>query len=68
MATQLAINYLAGMTDKAIFRHAIEIGLLSENIITDGKRGSDETVRNKFYNRYNTSVEEPKPEPKGETR
>lgn len=58
MATQMAINYIAGMTDKAIFTHLIDIGLFSEEQLKNSTRGATEEEQAEFRTRYDTKVTE----------
>ena len=56
MAAQMAINFLAGMPDKAIITHAIEIGVLDKDIFNKSARGSSEEEKAEFSTRYDTKV------------
>ena len=66
MAMQMAINYLAGMTDKAMFTHLIEIGLIDKEDIDNGVRGSTEEEKRIFSERYDMSVPEEQKNPEEE--
>lgn len=54
MAVQYAIDFLSGMTDKAIQKTAVQIGVLDEEELSNSKRG----VREDEKNKYNTSVKQ----------
>ena len=61
MAVQMAINYLSGMTDKAIITNAMEAGLLNEEDLSKSARGSNEDEKNEFKTRYDTNVDKKEP-------
>ena len=57
MAVQMAINYLSGMSDKAILTHARDIGFIDEEILNSSSRGSSEEDKKAFETKYDMSVE-----------
>jgi len=58
MAIQMAINYISGMTDKALVTHAIEIGLIDEDKLKSSSRGTTDEEKGTFMKRFDTKVDD----------
>ena len=50
MAMQLAIDYLAGMTDKGINEMLVQTGYMKNEVLTKSKRGTSDQDKEKFSN------------------
>ena len=58
VAVQMAINYLAGMSDRAIFRQAEEIGVIDSGVLDNCSRGKATAEELEiFTGKYDMSVE-----------